>query len=73
MEERLDLLVCELAHFHPNELFDWLSNHRPTALALVHLNREFWAERDKWLSEASRILPDVAVQIPGDGDTLRLV
>ena len=50
----VDLLVRELAHFEPEELFDYLSDKRFGQLVLIHLGRAHWEnlERTKLLAES---------------------
>jgi ribonuclease Z len=72
LEQPLDLLVCELAHFSPEELFATLVGRPIRKLALVHLAAEYWGHRDLLLEQARQQLPGVEVQIPNDGEALSL-
>jgi ribonuclease BN (tRNA processing enzyme) len=68
----IDLLVCELAHFEAEELFTYLQ-HRPVRrLALVHLGRPYWGRQDEVLALAAKMLPGLPVEIPRDGDVLKI-
>ena len=67
-----DLLVCELSHFEPEALWEVLRGRSLGRLALVHLRRDLWQGRRGLLRDARRALPGVAVEIPVDGDTVRL-
>jgi ribonuclease BN (tRNA processing enzyme) len=62
----LDLLVCELAHFHPQELANFLKNKSLKRLVLTHLGRPIRAR----LAEVQRILPDAIFTT--DGDTIQV-
>ena len=53
LAEPVDLLVCEVSHFEPQALFNFLSRHRLKCLALVHIARWQWEQREK-IHEASR-------------------
>lgn len=70
LRARLDLLVCELAHFTPEALFDFLRGREIGRLALVHLGRKCWENRDSILEQARSSLPDVEVLIPNDGEVV---
>lgn len=72
LERPADLLVCELAHFAPAELYGFLLGQPVKSLALVHLSRALWARREEVLAEATAALPGVAVTVPADGAVLRL-
>jgi ribonuclease BN (tRNA processing enzyme) len=60
----LDFLVCELAHFHPQKLANFLNDKQVKRLALTHLSRQ-----------ARTRLPEVKALFPNatfakDGDTI---
>ena len=67
LREPVDTLVCELAHFPPEALFDFLKGRQIRQLALVHLSRDLWAKRDALREQAKRTLPKVSITIPTDG------
>jgi len=66
----LDLLVCELAHFEPEALFEFLNGREIKRLALVHLGRNYWENREGILAMARSRLPGMEIQIPNDGDVI---
>lgn len=72
LAQPLDLLVCELAHFEPLELFRFLLGRDIRRLALVHIGGKDWHRRDEIQALAARMLPDVQVLIPNDGDVIDL-
>jgi ribonuclease BN (tRNA processing enzyme) len=72
LEEPLDLLVCELAHFNPEELFATLVGRGIRRLALVHLAAEYWKHRDMLMEQARHQLPGVEVWIPKDNEIVRV-
>jgi phosphoribosyl 1,2-cyclic phosphodiesterase len=72
LQEPLDLLVCELAHFKPAELFAALQGRRIRKLALVHLSEDLWSTRDAVATLAKNMLSGVEIVIPVDNDTLRV-
>jgi ribonuclease BN (tRNA processing enzyme) len=62
----VDLLVCELAHFHPQKLADFLKEKPVKQLVLTHLSRQ---AREQW-PEVQRIFPNAI--FAKDGDTISL-
>ncbi len=66
----LDLLVCELAHVSPPELFARLRGRDIRRVALVHLSESQWRRRRHWLARAGRVLAPIRVCIPRDGQRL---
>ena len=72
LEDPTDLLICELAHFAPSDLYAFLYKKSVRQLALVHLSRELWAQRESVLTEARTALPGVEIVLPNDGDVIEL-
>jgi len=60
----LDLLVVELAHFHPQKLADFLKGKPVKRLALTHLSRQARAR----LPEVQALFPSAT--FANDGDTI---
>lgn len=46
LTQPLDLLVCELAHFEAEKLFDYLRGRMIGQIVFVHLAREYWENLD---------------------------
>ena len=65
-----DLLVCEASHFEPQALFDYLSKHRLKRLALVHIARWDWEQRERIRDAARKTLPRVEVLVPRDQEQI---
>ncbi|HUR44550.1 MAG TPA: MBL fold metallo-hydrolase [Candidatus Saccharimonadales bacterium] len=63
LTQELDLLVCELAHFTPEELFSFLKGRKIRKLALVHLSWELWSAKEDLLKLARASLPNVEIII----------
>jgi hypothetical protein len=73
LQAPLDLLVCELSHVSPAELFLKLRGRSIGRLVFVHLSRELWAERTALKSQARRALGSaIPVSVAGDGDVFRI-
>ena len=68
LTEPCDLLVCELAHFPPQELFTFLQDKPLRRLALTHLSAEASAQADEIVALGTRMLTDVEeVMVVHDG------
>jgi ribonuclease BN (tRNA processing enzyme) len=68
----VDLLVCEVSHFEPQVLFDYLSRHRIKRIALVHIARWQWQQREKIREAARKTLAGVEVLVPGDQEEITI-
>jgi ribonuclease BN (tRNA processing enzyme) len=55
----LDLLVCELAHFRPEDLFNYLRGRDIKRIIFTHLGRRLWENIEETRALASRMLPDI--------------
>jgi len=71
LQEEVDMLVCELAHFAPQELFEFLKGCSIKRLVLTHLPSRLWAEQATILGEARAALPKTEISIGQAGDTIR--
>ncbi len=72
LTKRVDLLVCELAHFLPTELFTILRGHPIKRMAFIHLARSLRQRLSPVKRLAAQKLPAVACAFPKDGDVLPL-
>jgi len=72
LTEPLDLLVCELAHFKPEHLFDYLKGRKIKRIAFVHLGRSYWEGLEEVRRLAAKVLPDVKSSFPLDQDVITL-
>jgi ribonuclease BN (tRNA processing enzyme) len=66
----LDLLVCELAHFKPEELFAYLGKHAIKRIAFVHLPAPLWENLKKTRQLAAKMLPGVQISFPQDQEEI---
>jgi ribonuclease BN (tRNA processing enzyme) len=62
----VDLLVSELAHFPPSELFRFLGTQRVRKLLLTHLAPELCGHEESIVQEARNELPEMVVQVAND-------
>ncbi len=63
-----DVLVCELAHFDPQDLFAFLTGRNIKTLLLNHLSAEFSGKEERVAEEAKQALPEVErIIVPSDG------
>ncbi len=72
LEQPLDLLVCELAHFKPDALFDWLAGRPVKKLVLVHLAQRHWDNQAALLQAAASKLPGTRCSIARSGEEITL-
>ena len=63
----VDLLVSELAHFPPSELFRFLHTRKVGKLLLTHLAAELRGKEELILQEARNALPETVVLVANDG------
>lgn len=72
LAQPLDLLVCELAHFHPEDLFEYLKDHVVRHLVLTHLGRPQRKRLDEIRRNVARILPGWRVTFAEDQDLIEI-
>lgn len=71
LENPCDVLVCELSHFEPEELFGFLKGHEIGTLVLNHLSAALRGREDELLKAVKAALPGVRrTVIPCDGDVV---
>jgi ribonuclease BN (tRNA processing enzyme) len=58
---RADLLICELAHFEPQALFDFLASREVSRLILTHASAEIAGKIENVLAAARKSFPDTEV------------
>lgn len=67
LRKPLDLLVCELAHFHPEDMFGMLQSRAIRKILFTHLSDKLWESRSRLQQLAQSKLPQVEVIFPRDG------
>ncbi|MBV9671599.1 MAG: MBL fold metallo-hydrolase [Verrucomicrobia bacterium] len=72
LTEPVDLLVTELAHFQPSQLFEVLEGRKIKRVLLTHLAPELHGSEGAILYEAEQHLPDTCILIATDGFTLEI-
>lgn len=72
LQKPVDLLVCELAHFAPSDIFRFLHGRAIRRVAFTHLSEALWRRRASVLKQARKALPGMTVTIPRDLESLRL-
>lgn len=70
VERPLDLLVCELAHVTPEDLFGFLRDKPIKRLLLTHLNDRLWKEQGTVAELARRMMPGIDFSIARDGEEI---
>jgi ribonuclease Z len=68
VQKPLDLLVCELAHVSPEDLFSFLRDKPIKRLLLVHLIDRLWRQQEAVLDLARRLMPGIDFSIARDGE-----
>jgi ribonuclease BN (tRNA processing enzyme) len=68
-----DLLICELAHFPPPDLFKFLQRFRISRLVLTHGSAEVLADVDSVVAKARAMLPKTEVIFAEDKMRVELV
>lgn len=66
----LDLLVCELAHFTPQQICAVLRGRPINHVLFVHLARKYWSTISATRKLLRRLLPDIPHSIPRDGQVV---
>ena len=54
------MLICEMSHFEPEELFAFLADKPVRRICLTHLTAEFAARTDEICALGRRTLPKVS-------------
>jgi ribonuclease BN (tRNA processing enzyme) len=71
LETPVDLLACELSHFTPDALCDYLAKRPIRRLALTHLGPNHRANADRVVRHVRERLPQVELVLdPADGDRI---
>ena len=69
----VDLLVCELAHFEPEELFRYLQGRPIKRLVLTHVARYYWQDKmDEVRHAAADALGKMNPSFARDGEVIEL-
>jgi ribonuclease BN (tRNA processing enzyme) len=71
LAERLDLLVCELSHFRPDEIFSYLREREVKQVAFVHIGRAYREQKVGLRRLGKEILGGVRCVFPVDGEEIR--
>ncbi|HLP78084.1 MAG TPA: MBL fold metallo-hydrolase [Candidatus Paceibacterota bacterium] len=72
LKKPLDLLVCELSHFEPVRMFDYLRGRKIGKAVFMHLSEAQWRNLPKLRQLAARALPDVPHHFASDGEEFTL-
>jgi ribonuclease BN (tRNA processing enzyme) len=72
LEKPLDLLVCELAHFAPEDLFCYLRGRAIGRVVFIHLARQYWENLAQTRRLAAKMLPDIPHSFARDGSVVGL-
>lgn len=67
LEKPVDLLVCELAHFEPKDLFRYLKGRDIGRIVFMHVARQYREEQTAINKLASRYLGEIPFTFATDG------
>ncbi len=70
LKKPLDLLVCELAHFHAEDLFLYLKGRDIKRIVFMHLARTYWANLAKTRQLAKKMLGEIPCVFAHDGQEI---
>jgi ribonuclease BN (tRNA processing enzyme) len=68
----LDLLVCELAHFKAEELFEFLKDKPVKRLLFIHVNRRYREKIEETRVLAERMMPAIPISFAHDGEEIHI-
>lgn len=71
LSEPLDLLVCELSHFTPEEICSYLRNRFIKQVAFVHIGRAYRQNLSALRQLVKKQISTIRCLFPNDGDVLR--
>jgi len=63
MDRPVDLMVCELAHFNPALVFEFVKNYEIKKLLLIHLPSFLWENKQEVFDLGNSITPDLDFEI----------
>lgn len=72
LEKPLDLLVCELTHFKPKDLFNYLRGRPVKQILFVHVGRHYWEKLGETRRLAEQLLGGIPFSFARDGTRLEL-
>lgn len=70
LEQPIDLLVCELAHVNPEQLFDFLKGRQIRRIVFVHLTQKRFEHVDELRAQVVAQLGHIQVSFAVDGDEI---
>src|SRR5580765_3314919 len=68
----LELLVCEVAHFKPEDLFSLLKGRDIKRIVFTHVARHHWERLEETRRLAARYLPETSFSFPRDLELIQL-
>jgi ribonuclease Z len=72
VRQPLDLLVCELAHFRAEEIFQYLDGRNIKRVIFTHVARPYWRDLKNTRLLAAKMLPRLPFAFARDGDEFGL-
>lgn len=72
VRQPLDLLVCEIAHCQPADLFEYLKGRRIKRIVFIHLARRHWDNLEETRALAAKILGRIPFVFAHNGEEIAL-
>lgn len=70
LKKPVDLLVCELAHFHAEDLFLYLKGRAIKRIVFMHLARPYWEDLPRMRRLAKKMLGEIPCVFAHDGQEI---
>jgi len=72
LQSPLDLLVCEVAHFKPDDLFAKLRQAEIGKTVLMHVGRGYWEDLESLQQRAAEMMPGRTILFARDQQVIRM-
>jgi ribonuclease BN (tRNA processing enzyme) len=72
LSQPLDLLVCELAHFKREDMFQYLKGRQIQRIVFTHVDRRYWERLEETRQLAAQMLPGVNITFARDQEIIAL-
>lgn len=72
LEKPVDLLVCELAHFKPADLFRYLKGRPIKRIGFMHVARPYWENLSRVQKHAEKLLGGIPFSFLKDGEEIAI-
>jgi len=70
LQKPVDVLICELAHFSPQDMFAYLHGRAVKRVDFIHVGRPFYEDLARTRRLAAKMMPDIPHSFPRDLDQI---